>query len=83
MSCRVNYRALWRALRMAGLLFFLLFLFWEFFSPLNQYTERLLLLALELLFWALIVVASTFAIAGIMEHGEIEHGEQLKRGSRN
>jgi hypothetical protein len=56
-----------RALRMTGLLFFMTFLFWEFFTPFNQFGEPLHLIALELLFWALIAVAEAFAIASIFE----------------
>jgi hypothetical protein len=56
-----------RALRLAGLLFFLTFLFWEFFTPFNQFGEPLPLIALELCFWALIALAESFAIAFVME----------------
>lgn len=56
-----------RALRLAGLLFFMTFLFWEFFTPVNQFGEPLPLVALELSFWALIAIAEGFAIAGVME----------------
>jgi hypothetical protein len=37
-----------RALRMALLIFFFSFLFWEFFTPFNQFGEPLSLIALEL-----------------------------------
>jgi hypothetical protein len=56
-----------RALRLAGLLFFMTFLFWEFFTPFNQFGEPLPLVALELSFWALIAIAEAFAIAFVME----------------
>jgi len=56
-----------RALRLAGLRFFLTFLFWEFFTPFNLFGEALLLIALELSFWALIALAEAFAIAAVME----------------
>ncbi len=56
-----------RALRLAGLLFFMTFLFWEFFTPFNQFGEPLPLIALELSFWALIAIADAFAIAFVME----------------
>lgn len=56
-----------RALRMAGLVFFMTFLFWEFFTPFNQFGEPLPLIGLELTFWALIALAEAFAIASIME----------------
>lgn len=56
-----------RALRMAGLLFSLTFLFWEFFTPFNQFGEPLPLVSLELCFWAVIALAESFAIAFLME----------------
>ncbi|MEW6426821.1 MAG: hypothetical protein AB1568_02175 [Thermodesulfobacteriota bacterium] len=58
-----------RALRLAGLLFFLSFLFWEFFTPFNQFGEPLPLIVLELSFWGLIALAEAFAIASVMEAG--------------
>jgi hypothetical protein len=57
-----------RALRFAGLLFFMVFLFWEFFTPFNQFGEPLPLVALELLFWAAIAIAEAFVIAAVIEH---------------
>ena len=59
-----------RALRFAGLQFFMVFLFWEFFTPFNQFGEPLLLVALELLFWAAIAIGEAFVIASIMERGK-------------
>lgn len=59
-----------RSLRFAGLLFFMTFLFWEFFTPYNQFGEPLPLVALELFFWALIAIAESFAIASIMEYNK-------------
>lgn len=56
-----------RALRMALLLFFLSYLFWEFFTPFNQFGEPVLLIGLQLLFWAAIAVAEAFAIAAVLE----------------
>jgi hypothetical protein len=56
-----------RALRMAGLVFFLSFLFWEFFTPFNQFGEPLKLIGLELLFWAMIAAAEGFAISAVFE----------------
>jgi hypothetical protein len=56
-----------RALRLAGLLFFMTFLFWEFFTPFNQFGEPLPLVALELFFWALIAISEAFTIAFVME----------------
>lgn len=58
-----------RAWRFAGLLFFMIFLFWEFFTPFNQFGEPLPLIALELCFWGLIAVAEAFAIAAVVERG--------------
>lgn len=59
-----------RALRFAGLLFFMVFLFWEFFTPFNQFGEPLPLIALELSFWAAIAIAEAIVIASIMERGK-------------
>ncbi|MBI5249663.1 MAG: hypothetical protein HY912_09225 [Desulfomonile tiedjei] len=58
-----------RALRLAGLLFFMSFLFWEFFTPFNQFWEPPALIALEMCFWALIALADAFAIATVIEIG--------------
>jgi hypothetical protein len=58
-----------RGLRFAGLLFFMTYLFWEFFTPYNQFGEPLPLIALELSFWALIALAEGLAIAAVMELG--------------
>lgn len=57
-----------RALRLTGLLLFMTFLFWEFFTPFNQFGEPLSLIALELTFWAFIAVAEAFAIAVVIEY---------------
>ena len=56
-----------RAWRLAGMIFFMTFLFWEFFTPFNQFGEPLPLIALELLFWAIIALAEAFVIVAIME----------------
>jgi len=56
-----------RGLRMAMSIFLLVFLFWEFFTPFNQFGEPLPLIALELVFWALIALADGLTIALIME----------------
>jgi hypothetical protein len=58
-----------RALRLTGLLFFMTFLFWEFFTPFNQFGEPLALMALEMCFWGLIASAESFAIASVIEIG--------------
>jgi hypothetical protein len=54
---------------LAGLLFFL---FWEFFTPFNQFGEPFPLIALELAFWAAIALAESFAIAGVFERKNSE-----------
>lgn len=59
-----------RAWRMAALIFFMAFLFWEFFTPFNQFGEPLPLIGLELIFWAVIAVTEAFVIASIMEREE-------------
>lgn len=56
-----------RALRFAVLVFVLSYLFWEFFTPFNQFGEPLRLVLLELGFWTTIALAEAFAIAYIME----------------
>lgn len=56
-----------RVLRFAVLLFALVYLFWEFFTPFNLFREPLPLVALELLFWFLIALAEAFAIALVLE----------------
>ena len=56
-----------RGVRMALTIFLLVFLFWEFFTPFNQFGEPLPLIGLELLFWALIALADGLSIAFIME----------------
>jgi hypothetical protein len=58
-----------RAWRMSALIFFFSFLFWEFFTPFNQFGEPLALIGLELIFWATIALAESFTIAAVMERG--------------
>lgn len=41
--------------------------FWEFFTPFNQFGEPILLICLELIFWATIAIAEAFAIAAVFE----------------
>lgn len=43
------------------------YLFWEFFTPFNQFGEPLPLIALELSFWLAVALAEGFAIAAVME----------------
>lgn len=56
-----------RALRMAALVFFLSFLFWEFFTPFNQFGEPVKLIGLELTFWATIAFVESFVLASVFE----------------
>lgn len=58
-----------RAARFAGLLFFMVFAFWEFFTPWNLFGEPLSLVALELCFWAVVATAEAFVIAFVIERG--------------
>jgi len=58
-----------RALRLGLLVFVLSFLFWEFFTPFNQFGEPVLLIALELCFWAFIALAEGLAVASVFEFG--------------
>lgn len=41
--------------------------FWKFFTPYNQFGEPLILVSLELVFWACIAYAEAAAIAWIIE----------------
>ncbi|MEZ4484472.1 MAG: hypothetical protein R2864_07705 [Syntrophotaleaceae bacterium] len=66
-----------RGLSFALLVFLLTFLFWEFFTPFNQFGEPLRLIAVELGFWAIIALADGLAIAWVMEGGlQRGHGAQ-------
>jgi len=56
-----------RAWRLAALVFFLSFLFWEFFTPFNQFGEPWPLIGLELLFWAAIALAEGVVVAAVLE----------------
>lgn len=56
-----------KAVRFAGLVFTLTFLFWEFFTPFNLFGEPLSLIGLELMFWASMALGEGFAIAAVME----------------
>ena len=58
-----------RGWRMALLTFVMTFLFWEFFTPFNQFGEPIRLIALELLFWGVIAAAEGFAMAAVFELG--------------
>jgi hypothetical protein len=63
-----------RGLRLAGLVFFMSFVFWEFFTPFNQLGEPLPLIALELLFWAVIALGEAFAIVAVLEGPRTDAG---------
>ena len=56
-----------RCWRLALTLWTAIFIFWEFFTPFNQFGEPLPLLAIEILFWLCIAFAESAAIVGIME----------------
>lgn len=56
-----------RGIRMSILIFFLVFSFWEFFTPFNLFGEPLPLIGLELLFWAIIALSDGFIIASTIE----------------
>lgn len=59
-----------RTWRFAGLIFCMTYLFWEFFTPFNQFGEPLPLIALELTFWGVIALAEAWAIAAVCESGK-------------
>jgi len=63
-----------RAIRFGWLLFFMTFLFWEFFTPFNQFGEPFRLIALELVFWALVAMAEAVTIATVMETKTVNLG---------
>lgn len=56
-----------RTWRLALLVFFLSFVFWEFFTPFNQFGEPLKLILLELTFWLAIALTEAGAISSVME----------------
>ncbi|AEG70237.1 hypothetical protein [Ralstonia solanacearum] len=56
-----------RALRFAGLMFVLSYLFFEFFTPVNLLGEPLMLVLAELGFRAVIALAQACVIAAVME----------------
>lgn len=56
-----------RAWRLALLVYFLSCVFFEFFTPFNQFGEPLALGALELFFWVLVAAADAWAIAAVFE----------------
>ena len=58
-----------RGMSFSLLVFVMSFLFWEFFTPFNQFGEPVGLIAIELCFWAVIALAEGFTIVTIMERG--------------
>jgi hypothetical protein len=52
-----------RGLRFAGLVFVMTFLFWEFFTPFNMFGEPPHLIAIQLVFWALIALSDGLSIS--------------------
>lgn len=66
-----------RGLSLGLLVFVTSFLFWEFFTPYNQFGEPLRLIALELIFWCLIALADGFAISAIMERGRMRERDRV------
>ena len=58
---------LWpRTWRLAGLVFVLSYVFFEFFTPFNLFWEPLPLIGLELVFWAVVALAEALAVVGIL-----------------
>jgi hypothetical protein len=68
-----------RALSFALLVFLMTFLFWEFFTPFNQFGEPLGLIAIELCFWAVIALADGFTISTIMERKASDQRSEATR----
>ncbi|MEA3399740.1 MAG: hypothetical protein U9R79_00710 [Armatimonadota bacterium] len=56
-----------RALRFGALIWALVYLFWEFFTPLNMFGEPVVLTLLELAFWAVVAFAEAFGTAAVAE----------------
>jgi len=56
-----------RAVRFGALIFFLSFVFFEFFTPFNLFGEPPVLLLAELVFWACVAFGEAWAIAAVME----------------
>ena len=61
-------KGIWaRGIKFSLLIFMLSFLFWEFFTPFNQFGEPISLIGIELVFWATIAFAEGLIISAIME----------------
>ena len=72
-----------KAARIASL-FFLTYLFWEFFTPFNLFWEPIPLIFLQLIFWASIALGEAFAVATVFEkHGLGAGGnnDELQQGA--
>ncbi len=67
-----------RGWRMAVLIFFLSFLFWEFFTPFNQLGEPLALIGLELIFWGMVATAEALALATVFEWKPAKEGRSSR-----
>ncbi len=56
-----------RTLRFGILIFIVCFLFWEFFTPFNMFGEPIVLITIELIFWALIAFSEAFVLVIIID----------------
>ncbi len=63
------------------LIFVMAFLFWEFFTPFNQFGEPVRLIAIELVFWATIALAGGLLISAIMERRSGPEARLITSGS--
>lgn len=61
-----------RTLRFAGLLFVLKYGFFEFWTPFSLFGEPVYIVALELVFWAIIALANAIVVVGIMESDRLD-----------
>jgi hypothetical protein len=58
---------LWpRTWRLAGLVFVLCYVFFEFFTPFNLFWEPLPLIGVELAFWAVVALAESLAVVAVL-----------------
>jgi hypothetical protein len=65
-----------RGTRFSLLIFVVAFLFWEFFTPFNQFGEPVWLIGVELLFWATVALAEGFVISAIIERSKPFRGDR-------
>ncbi len=56
-----------RALRFGGMIFGMVFVWWEFFTPFNMFGEPVWLTLIELTFWAVVAFAEAFALVAVAE----------------